>query len=146
MQSEKEQIVVTGVGMVCSLGLDAGTACAAARAGFSGAAELSFKITNLEKIYRTEEVETVALNKLSFEVKEGEFVAVAVKVFLADLVERTVVAALQQAEERFGRVRVDDNAVRAEMDRACPPQPRRACGGAARPTVDVGSLRSGQRT
>src|ERR1044071_9987735 len=34
------------------------------------------KITNLEKIYRTEEVETVALNKLSFEVKQGEFVAV----------------------------------------------------------------------
>src|SRR5918995_7410973 len=33
-------------------------------------------ISNLEKIYRTEEVETVALNKLSFEVKEGEFVAV----------------------------------------------------------------------
>lgn len=34
------------------------------------------KITNLEKIYRTEDVETVALNKLSFEVKHGEFVAV----------------------------------------------------------------------
>lgn len=34
------------------------------------------KITNLEKIYRTEDVETVALNKLSFEVKDGEFVAV----------------------------------------------------------------------
>lgn len=34
------------------------------------------KITNLEKIYRTEEVETVALNDLSFEVKDGEFVAV----------------------------------------------------------------------
>ena len=34
------------------------------------------KITNLEKIYRTEEVETVALNKLSLEVKEGEFVAI----------------------------------------------------------------------
>jgi putative ABC transport system ATP-binding protein len=34
------------------------------------------KITNLEKIYRTEEVETIALNKLSMEVKEGEFVAV----------------------------------------------------------------------
>ena len=34
------------------------------------------KISELEKIYRTEEVETVALNKLSFEVKEGEFVAV----------------------------------------------------------------------
>ena len=34
------------------------------------------KITNLEKYYRTEEVQTVALNKLSFEVKEGEFVAV----------------------------------------------------------------------
>src|SRR6188474_1786669 len=33
-------------------------------------------ISNLEKIYRTEEVETVALNKLSFEVKEGEFIAV----------------------------------------------------------------------
>src|SRR3979409_784770 len=34
------------------------------------------KITNLEKIYRTDEVETVALNKLSLEVKEGEFVAI----------------------------------------------------------------------
>ena len=30
----------------------------------------------MEKIYRTEEVETVALNKLSLEVNEGEFVAI----------------------------------------------------------------------
>jgi putative ABC transport system ATP-binding protein len=34
------------------------------------------KITDLEKIYRTEEVETVALNKLSFVVNDKEFVAV----------------------------------------------------------------------
>jgi putative ABC transport system ATP-binding protein len=34
------------------------------------------KISNLEKIYRTESVETVALDNISFEVKEGEFVAV----------------------------------------------------------------------
>jgi putative ABC transport system ATP-binding protein len=34
------------------------------------------RITDLEKTYRTEEVETVALNKLSLYVKEGEFVAV----------------------------------------------------------------------
>ena len=34
------------------------------------------KITELQKTYRTEEVETIALNKLSFEVKDGEFVAV----------------------------------------------------------------------
>lgn len=34
------------------------------------------KITNLEKVYRTEDIETVALNKLSIEVKEGEFVAI----------------------------------------------------------------------
>jgi putative ABC transport system ATP-binding protein len=34
------------------------------------------KINDLEKIYRTEEVETVALNKISFEIKEGEFVAI----------------------------------------------------------------------
>jgi putative ABC transport system ATP-binding protein len=34
------------------------------------------KINNLEKTYRTEEVETVALNKLTMEVKQGEFVAV----------------------------------------------------------------------
>ena len=34
------------------------------------------KINDLEKIYRTEDVETVALNRLSLEVKEGEFVAV----------------------------------------------------------------------
>lgn len=34
------------------------------------------KLTNLEKIYRSDEVETVALNKLSVEIKEGEFIAV----------------------------------------------------------------------
>src|SRR5687767_15920884 len=34
------------------------------------------KIENLEKVYRTEEVETKALNKVSIEVKKGEFVAV----------------------------------------------------------------------
>ncbi|MCD6065752.1 MAG: transporter ATP-binding protein [Bacteroidetes bacterium] len=33
------------------------------------------KVSNLEKIYRTEEIETVALNNVSFEIKEGEFVA-----------------------------------------------------------------------
>lgn len=34
------------------------------------------KITDLQKLYRTEEVETVALNNLSMEVKKGEFIAV----------------------------------------------------------------------
>jgi putative ABC transport system ATP-binding protein len=34
------------------------------------------KISQLQKFYRTEEVETIALNNLSFEVKKGEFVAV----------------------------------------------------------------------
>ncbi len=34
------------------------------------------KIQNLEKIYRTEEVETIALNKICLNVKEGEFVAI----------------------------------------------------------------------
>ena len=34
------------------------------------------KITDLDKVYRTEEVETVALNKMSLEVKEHEFVAI----------------------------------------------------------------------
>lgn len=34
------------------------------------------KVTDLEKIYRTEEVETVALNKISFEINTGEFVAI----------------------------------------------------------------------
>lgn len=34
------------------------------------------KITALEKVYRTDEVETIALNRLSIEIKKGEFVAV----------------------------------------------------------------------
>ncbi|MGL5317199.1 MAG: ABC transporter ATP-binding protein [Bacteroidales bacterium] len=34
------------------------------------------KIDNLSKSFRTEEVETIALNKVSLEVKEGEFVAI----------------------------------------------------------------------
>ncbi|OUJ67863.1 ABC transporter ATP-binding protein, partial [Hymenobacter crusticola] len=34
------------------------------------------KIEDLEKVYRTEEVETKALNKVSLTVNEGEFVAI----------------------------------------------------------------------
>jgi len=34
------------------------------------------KITNLQKYYRTEEIETIALNDLTMHVKSGEFVAV----------------------------------------------------------------------
>ena len=34
------------------------------------------KLENIQKVFRTEEVETVALNDVSFEVKKGEFVAV----------------------------------------------------------------------
>lgn len=34
------------------------------------------KITDLVKIYRTEEIETTALNQLSLDVKEGEFVSI----------------------------------------------------------------------
>jgi len=34
------------------------------------------KINDLEKVYRTEDIETVALNKLTFDVKEGEFIAI----------------------------------------------------------------------
>ena len=34
------------------------------------------KITDLEKKYRTEEVVTIAINKLNLEVKEGEFVSI----------------------------------------------------------------------
>lgn len=38
--------------------------------------ETMIKITDLEKYYATEEVRTVALNKLSFHVEQGEFVAI----------------------------------------------------------------------
>jgi putative ABC transport system ATP-binding protein len=34
------------------------------------------KIENLKKVFRTEEVETIALNKVSLEVNEGEFIAI----------------------------------------------------------------------
>lgn len=34
------------------------------------------KVKDLEKHYKTEELQTIALNKLSFEVKKGEFIAV----------------------------------------------------------------------
>ena len=33
-------------------------------------------VTNISKIFRTEEIETTALNKVSFEINEGEFVAI----------------------------------------------------------------------
>ncbi len=34
------------------------------------------KVTNLSKIFRTEEIETTALNGVTFEIKDGEFVAI----------------------------------------------------------------------
>ena len=34
------------------------------------------KVENLSKSFRTEEVETIALDKVSFEVNNGEFVAI----------------------------------------------------------------------
>ena len=34
------------------------------------------KVTDLSKVFRTEEIETTALNGVSFEIKEGEFVAI----------------------------------------------------------------------
>lgn len=34
------------------------------------------KVTNLSKVFRTEEIETTALNDVSFEINEGEFVAI----------------------------------------------------------------------
>ena len=34
------------------------------------------KINDLRKVFRTEEVETIALNNIAMEVKEGEFVAI----------------------------------------------------------------------
>ena len=34
------------------------------------------KVTDLKKVFRTEEIETIALDGVSFEVKDGEFLAV----------------------------------------------------------------------
>ena len=34
------------------------------------------QVTDLSKVFRTEEIETTALNKVSFEINEGEFVAI----------------------------------------------------------------------
>ena len=34
------------------------------------------KVTDLSKVFRTEEIETTALNKVSFEINDGEFVAI----------------------------------------------------------------------
>ncbi len=34
------------------------------------------KVSNLTKVFRTEEIETTALNGVSFEIKDGEFVAI----------------------------------------------------------------------
>ena len=34
------------------------------------------QVSNLSKIFRTEEIETTALNGVSFEIKDGEFVAI----------------------------------------------------------------------
>ena len=33
-------------------------------------------VTDLSKVFRTEEIETTALNQVSFEINDGEFVAI----------------------------------------------------------------------
>ena len=33
-------------------------------------------VSNLSKVFRTEEIETTALNGVSFKIKDGEFVAI----------------------------------------------------------------------
>jgi putative ABC transport system ATP-binding protein len=38
--------------------------------------KVMIKIENLKKVFRTEEIETVALNEVSLEVNEGEFIAI----------------------------------------------------------------------
>ena len=37
---------------------------------------MMIKTVNLQKIFKTEEVETWALNNVSLEIKEGEFIAI----------------------------------------------------------------------
>lgn len=37
---------------------------------------IMIKVTNLTKVFRTEEIETTALNGVSFEIKDGEFVSI----------------------------------------------------------------------
>jgi 3-oxoacyl-[acyl-carrier-protein] synthase-1 len=46
MAPDEDQLIVTGLGMVSGLGLDVATSCAAARAGLSGAGQLSFTLIN----------------------------------------------------------------------------------------------------
>jgi ABC-type lipoprotein export system ATPase subunit len=41
-----------------------------------GASEKMIEIENVSKVFRTELVETVALNRVNMQVKEGEFVAI----------------------------------------------------------------------
>ena len=45
------------------------------------------KTINLQKIFKTEEVETWALNNVSVEVKEGEFVAIMGKIIIGTVGE-----------------------------------------------------------
>lgn len=50
------------------------------RVGWAATSEFKednmIKVSNLSKIYKIEDVETVALNNVSFEIKKGEFVAI----------------------------------------------------------------------
>lgn len=43
------------------------------------------KINDISKVFRTSEVETVALNHVNLEVKEGEFVAIMARPVAASL-------------------------------------------------------------
>src|SRR6201999_49820 len=69
------------------------------------------KITDMEKFYRTEEVETIALNKLSLEVKKGEFVAIMGPSGCGKSILLNVLGMLDDPDEgsyRFNEIEVAD--------------------------------------
>ena len=58
------------------------------------------KITNLQKYYRTEEVETVALNNLNIHVKEGE-IDISWTIFIISGLTAIIIALLTISSQAF---------------------------------------------
>lgn len=73
------------------------------------------KLENISKMYRTKEIETLALDNINFEVRSGEFVSVMGPSGCGKSTLLNIIGLLDEADQ--GRIEIDNNLITGYEDR-----------------------------